>query len=73
MSLPMLESCIQYPIDDKTLLEVVPKAKDWALMHGAAMRSKNNFSPDALNVSFLQYKYDVIHLGCILTCFFWFF
>ncbi|KRT82122.1 hypothetical protein AMK59_3369, partial [Oryctes borbonicus] len=25
------------------------KARDWALMHGAAMRSKTNFSKDSLN------------------------
>ncbi|XP_055844624.1 glutathione synthetase-like isoform X2 [Episyrphus balteatus] len=76
MSLPMLESCIQYPIDDKTLLEVVPKAKDWALMHGAAMRSKSNFSPDALNFapfiltpsSFPRKEFEkAVDLQCILN------
>ncbi|XP_067640459.1 glutathione synthetase-like isoform X2 [Eurosta solidaginis] len=45
----VLESCIPLPIDKGTLLEVTEKAKDWAIMHGIAMRSKTNFSPDALN------------------------
>ncbi|XP_065084778.1 glutathione synthetase-like isoform X2 [Ochlerotatus camptorhynchus] len=45
---PVLESCIPIPIEEECLLEVIEKAKDWAIMHGAAMRSKNNFSPDAL-------------------------
>ncbi|XP_055551684.1 glutathione synthetase-like isoform X2 [Wyeomyia smithii] len=45
---PVLESCIPLPIDESQLLEVVEKAKDWAIMHGAAMRSKTDFSPDAL-------------------------
>lgn len=48
---PVLEECVPLPIAEEELLEVVAKAKDWAIMHGAAMRSKTNFSPDALNVS----------------------
>ncbi|XP_055914071.1 glutathione synthetase-like isoform X2 [Eupeodes corollae] len=75
-TLPMLESCVQFPIDDKTLLEVVPKAKDWALMHGAAMRSKTKFSPDALNFapfiltpsSFPRKEFEkAVDLQCILN------
>lgn len=45
-----LESCIPLPLDEKVLNDVVEKAKDWALMHGAAMRSRSDFSPDALQV-----------------------
>ncbi|XP_055615631.1 glutathione synthetase-like isoform X1 [Toxorhynchites rutilus septentrionalis] len=45
---PIMQSCIPLPIDDKQLLEVIEKAKDWAIMHGAAMRSKTDFNPDAL-------------------------
>lgn len=48
---PTLEECISIPIPEPELLEVTEKAKDWAIMHGAAMRSKTNFSPDSLNVS----------------------
>ncbi|EAT39012.1 AAEL009154-PB [Aedes aegypti] len=45
---PVLESCIPLPIEENRLLDIIEKAKDWAIMHGAAMRSKANFSPDAL-------------------------
>lgn len=48
--MPDLDSCIPFPIGEKTLTEVVTKAKDWALMHGAAMRSKACFSEDSLQV-----------------------
>ncbi|XP_054727084.1 glutathione synthetase-like isoform X2 [Anastrepha obliqua] len=44
-----LEPCIPLPIEERTLVEITQKAKDWAIMHGAAMRSKINFSPDSLN------------------------
>ncbi|XP_049537842.1 glutathione synthetase-like isoform X2 [Anopheles darlingi] len=47
-STPTLKSCIPLPLDEAQLIDVVEKAKDWALMHGAAMRSKQNFNPDAL-------------------------
>uniref|UniRef100_A0A2M4AFW1 Glutathione synthetase n=1 Tax=Anopheles triannulatus TaxID=58253 RepID=A0A2M4AFW1_9DIPT len=47
-STPKLKSCIPLPIDEAKLIDVVEKAKDWALMHGAAMRSKQQFNPDAL-------------------------
>uniref|UniRef100_A0A2M4CU33 Glutathione synthetase n=1 Tax=Anopheles darlingi TaxID=43151 RepID=A0A2M4CU33_ANODA len=47
-STPTLKSCIPLPLDEAQLVDVVEKAKDWALMHGAAMRSKQNFNPDAL-------------------------
>ncbi|KXJ74450.1 hypothetical protein RP20_CCG013590 [Aedes albopictus] len=45
---PVLQSCIPLPIEEDRLLDIVEKAKDWAIMHGAAMRSKANFSPDAI-------------------------
>lgn len=48
--MPDLGSCIPFPIEEETLKEVVSKAKDWAIMHGAAMRSKTNFSEDAVQV-----------------------
>ncbi|XP_041782147.1 glutathione synthetase-like isoform X2 [Anopheles merus] len=43
-----LQPCVPFPLDDALLQEVVEKAKDWAIMHGAAMRSKQDFNPDAL-------------------------
>lgn len=45
-----LGTCIPFPLDEKTLEDVISKAKDWAIMHGAAMRSKNEFSEDSLQV-----------------------
>lgn len=42
------DSVISLPIPDKQLKEIVEKAKDWAIMHGVAMRSKTNFSEDML-------------------------
>lgn len=35
-------------IPEDELKEIIDKAKDWALMHGACMRSKTNFSKDVL-------------------------
>lgn len=46
-----MKSSIPLPIHEVELLEVVSKAKDWALMHGAAMRFKNDFNPDSLQVN----------------------
>jgi len=47
---PVLRNCIRLPLPEEELLEVTAKAKDYAIMHGAAMRSKTTFSPDSLNV-----------------------
>ncbi|XP_017045591.1 glutathione synthetase isoform X1 [Drosophila ficusphila] len=46
---PVLRNCIRLPLPEDELLEVTAKAKDYAIMHGAAMRSKTAFSPDSLN------------------------
>ncbi|XP_034118156.1 glutathione synthetase isoform X1 [Drosophila albomicans] len=46
---PVLRGCIKLPLANDELLEVTSKAKDYAIMHGAAMRSKTAFSPDSLN------------------------
>lgn len=43
-----LPSVIPLPMQKEQLEEIVDKAKDWALMHGAGMRSKMNFSKDNL-------------------------
>ncbi|XP_022904635.1 glutathione synthetase-like isoform X2 [Onthophagus taurus] len=45
---PRLGSILPMPLDEKDLKEVVEKSRDWAIMHGAGMRSKTNFSKDAL-------------------------
>ncbi|XP_057375062.1 glutathione synthetase-like isoform X2 [Daphnia carinata] len=44
-----LEPCVSIDFDSSALDEVVTKAKDWALMHGVCMRSRQNFSPDSIN------------------------
>ncbi|XP_055685437.1 glutathione synthetase-like isoform X2 [Lutzomyia longipalpis] len=48
VELPVLKPCIPIPVPEEQLMDVIDKAKDWALMHGAAMRSKTNFNPDAM-------------------------
>ncbi|KAG8240409.1 hypothetical protein J437_LFUL003123 [Ladona fulva] len=48
MDVPRLEPCIHLPLENETLEEIVDKAKDWALMNGAAMRSKTNFNKNTL-------------------------
>ncbi|XP_046453550.1 glutathione synthetase-like isoform X2 [Daphnia pulex] len=49
MSTIRLEPCVSIDFDSSTLDEIVTKAKDWALMHGVCMRSRQNFSPDSIN------------------------
>lgn len=46
----ILPSCIALPLDEKELLKIISKSKDYALMHGICMRSKANFNPDTLQV-----------------------
>lgn len=60
--MPDLDSCIPFPIDESTLVGVAQKAKDWALMHGAAMRSKANFSDDSLQVGNQNCKCNIFLL-----------
>lgn len=60
---PVLRGCLKLPLSNDLLLEVTSKAKDYAIMHGAAMRSKTNFSPDSLNVSGManETPYDIVY------------
>lgn len=46
-----MESPIEVPQDRNELKTLVEKVKDWALMHGIAMRSKTNFSDSSLDVA----------------------
>lgn len=39
---------VTLPKDEEILSELISKAKDFALMHGAGIRPSNNFNPDAL-------------------------
>lgn len=61
---PVLRGCLKLPLSNDLLLEVTSKAKDYALMHGAAMRSKTNFSPDSLNVSSMAIS-SIYLLNCV--------
>lgn len=53
---PVLEPCVELPLPDEVLMDVIEKGKDWALMHGAGLRSKANFNPDALQVTKFDYN-----------------
>uniref|UniRef100_A0A1B6KYF4 Glutathione synthetase n=2 Tax=Graphocephala atropunctata TaxID=36148 RepID=A0A1B6KYF4_9HEMI len=44
-----LQPCLRLPLSEELLTEIIEKAKDWALMHGACMRSKTNFAIDSLS------------------------
>jgi hypothetical protein len=58
---PILISSVELnKISEKELLCVISKAKDWALMHGASMRSKTNFDADSLFVSIYQFSCDTV-------------
>lgn len=46
-----LPTTISLPLNEKELREIIPKAKDWAMMHGASIRQKTNYSDDFLHVS----------------------
>lgn len=48
MSQARLTSCIPVPLERKALINIIEKAKDWALMHGVGMRDKKNFTKDAI-------------------------
>ncbi|KAG0724060.1 Glutathione synthetase [Chionoecetes opilio] len=43
-----IESCLPFPLPDEILEDIVPKAKDFALLHGAGMRYKNKYDADTL-------------------------
>ncbi|PSN51649.1 Glutathione synthetase [Blattella germanica] len=51
MSSNVLQPCITLPLENDVLQDIVDKAKDWALMNGAGMRSKSNFNKDSLLVA----------------------
>lgn len=42
------KSCVPLPLKQNELSDVVEKAKDWALMNGAAMRLRSQFDSDSL-------------------------
>lgn len=50
MSQARFTSCIPLPLDQKKLVNVIEKAKDWALMHGVGMRDRKHFNKDVIQV-----------------------
>ncbi|XP_015601404.1 glutathione synthetase-like [Cephus cinctus] len=46
-----LQYCIDLPLEKEVLTETVEKAKDWALMHGISMRSKEHFTKDNVQIA----------------------
>ncbi|XP_014477401.1 PREDICTED: glutathione synthetase-like isoform X2 [Dinoponera quadriceps] len=50
MSVSRVEPCIQLPLSKEKLTQTVDKAKDWALMHGISMRSKENPNTDQVQI-----------------------
>lgn len=65
MSQARLTSCIPLPLEHKTLVNVIEKAKDWALMHGVGMRDKKHFNKDVIQVNaicyvFIQYLLNLV-------------
>lgn len=64
MSQARLAPCLQLPLENKTLVNVIEKAKDWALMHGVGMRDKKHFNKDViqvcihLNLNLLIYDFE---------------
>jgi hypothetical protein len=58
---PILKSSVNFDFSEKELVDVVEKAKDWAMMHGACMRLKSKFDSDSLFVSRkVGYIYDKV-------------
>ncbi|XP_004927647.1 glutathione synthetase isoform X1 [Bombyx mori] len=51
MSQARLAPCLQLPLENKTLVNVIEKAKDWALMHGVGMRDKKHFNKDVIQIA----------------------
>ncbi|KAL0861287.1 hypothetical protein ABMA27_008848 [Loxostege sticticalis] len=51
MSQARLASCLPLPLEHKVLVNVIEKAKDWALMHGVGMRDKKQFSKDSIQIA----------------------
>lgn len=49
--IPVLPPCIPFPIPAEQLDDVVSKAKDWALMHGAGMRAKDTYNSSTMQVN----------------------
>lgn len=63
-NLNLMPSAIDLPIEKRKLEEIVTKAKDWALMHGVAMRSRSDYNPDTLQVN-LNSNFIILYIANI--------
>ncbi|XP_076641100.1 glutathione synthetase [Halictus rubicundus] len=50
MEVSRLQPCIQLQLSNEEFQTVIDKAKDWALMHGISMRSKESFNKNQVQV-----------------------
>nr|XP_033342202.1 glutathione synthetase-like [Megalopta genalis] len=50
MDVSRLQPCIQLQLSNEEFQTVIDKAKDWALMHGISMRSKESFNKNQVQV-----------------------
>uniref|UniRef100_A0A0P4WD75 Glutathione synthetase n=1 Tax=Scylla olivacea TaxID=85551 RepID=A0A0P4WD75_SCYOL len=46
-----IQSCLPLPLPVEILEDIVPKAKDFAILHGAGMRYRTNYDPDSLQLA----------------------
>ncbi|CAH0760223.1 unnamed protein product [Diatraea saccharalis] len=51
MSQARFASCLPLPLEQKVLVNIIEKAKDWALMHGVGMRDKKHFNKDTIQIA----------------------
>nr|XP_023012137.1 glutathione synthetase-like [Leptinotarsa decemlineata] len=47
-SVSVTPACVPLPLPDQQLKDLVRKTRDWAILHGASMRSRRNFSEDSI-------------------------
>lgn len=47
----VLEGCLPIPLPDEKLDDIIPKAKDFALLHGAGMRYRDRYDSDSLEMA----------------------
>ncbi|KAL2745192.1 glutathione synthetase-like [Vespula maculifrons] len=51
MSTFQLQPCINLNLSQRELQDLIDKAKDWTLMHGISMRSKQNFNKSQIQIA----------------------
>ncbi|XP_034942815.1 glutathione synthetase-like [Chelonus insularis] len=51
MAVTQLKNCVELPLNNEDLSEIIDKAKDYALMHGMTMHSNNPFNRNFVRIS----------------------